>query len=482
MRAFNPVVGSSKRVVPSLGKVTAWSMTLPDSCLCKAPSVIPAGPCPNPRYLKMKSFWLTSLLKKLPWRYLCALGILAIGLLFLGIYALFKGSGSASLAVTQSKPLPPFSPAEVVLCGNALVSLSGEIIAKQWLEGFGDNPPNVKRISTADQLVIVAGNNGMTGAFGFDGKAKPLPNADGKPIGPAGFNQSFTETVYARDGNLWHGSVDWQNGTIKDPRRISDIGYFRPEVFRSTWLWHEGDLLVPHMGKTLQVALGSGSVKEVPVNLQTLQHGMSPLGTFAVTPVRGRLLGIVDLLTGETKQHDLRQRIRKFLWLTPTKVAIHIGNNQVAQYDHATKKLEGPQQSDEGIADIAAPSPNGSCFLVIGGKAITVLDLQAKKDAELKLPFTEVEWISNEELLCSISVIDTDQRGVWLVNKSGEMERLSNQPMDSGRGNPSPILRTKSGALYISRGNLWTYGRESKALKQLTQSGGLRGPIQALGN
>ena len=361
------------------------------------------------------------------------------------------------------------------------MSLGGEIIAKQWLEGFGENPPNVKRISTADQLVIVAGNNGMTGAFSFDGKAKPLPNADGKPIGSAAFNQNFTEAVYVRDGNLWHGPVDWKNGAIKTPRRITDTGYFRPDVFRGIWLWHEGDILVPQMGKTLQVTFASGAVKEVPMNLGMLQHGMSPLGTFAVTPVRGRLLGIVDFLNGETKKHDLGQRIRKFLWLTPTKLAIHIGNNQVAQYDHATKKIERPQQWAKGIGDIAAPSPDGSCFLIIGGRRTAVLDLNAKKETEMRLPFNQVEWISNQELLCSINAIDTDQRGVWLVKKSGEMERISNQPMDStGRGTPSPILRTKAGVIYLSGGNLWSYHRESKELKQLTQSGKLRGPIRAL--
>jgi len=426
---------------------------------------------------------LYPLLKKLPWRYLAALGLLVIGLVFLTIYSLFKGSGSNQHSVTEFKPTPPFSPDDAVLCGNTLINhRTGEIIADQWLEGFGDTPPNLKRISAGDQFVIVAGNNGMTGAFAMNGKSIPFPKADGEPLGASAFNQSFTETVFVRDGNIWHGSVDWPNAVVNNPRRITETGYFRADVFRGTWLWHEGELLVAQIGKTLQVTLASGAVKEVPLNLNILQKGMSPLGTFAVTPVKSRLLGINDLLNGETKQHDLGQKIRKFLWLTPTKVAIHIGSNQVAQYDHATKKLEGPQQSDEGIRDIAAPSPDGTCFLVIGGSEIAVLDLEAKKDASLKLPFNQVEWLSNEELLCSIDTIDTEKRGIWLVEKTGEMERLSNQPIDSsGRGsNHSVIIRSKAGALYLSGGNLWSYDRESKELKQLTQSGKLRGPIQAL--
>lgn len=413
-------------------------------------------------------------------------GIVAVSSLAFALWWLNRASDkTAPQPVAEtSAAASEFEVGNVVLCGNALVDYrTGEILAKEWLEGAGDNPPNIAKVLPEEQLVIVSGYNGMAGGFGFDGKAKPILKADKRPVGAAGFNQAFSEVVYVRDGDLWHGSVNWTEGNVNSPRRVTETGYFRPETFRSHWLWHEGDLLIPVMGKTLQIGLSSGSVKEVPVNLGQLEHGMSPLGTFAVVPVGGRELGVVDLLNGEIKKFNVGQRIRKFLWLTPTKVAIHIGNNQVAQYDHSVKKLEGPQQSDDGIRDIAAPSPDGRCFLVIGGQEISVLDLKEKKDVALKLQFSEVEWVSDQELLCSCNEVDTDRRGVWLVTKDGEMKRLSNLPMDSSRfgGSPSsPVVRTPDGALFVSGSNLWSFDSGSKSVKQLTQTKTLRPQVRLL--
>lgn len=418
-------------------------------------------------------------------KWVFAASVMGVSTLVFVIWMLNRGGGDVGTkSVVEVVAAPAFKIQDVVLCGNTLVNFkTGEIIAKQWLEGFGDNPPNITKVLPKEQLVIVTGHNGAVGAFGFDGKPKPNLKTDEKLLGAAGFNQSCAEVVYVRDGDLWHGSVDWVEGKVDSPRRITETGYFRPDTFRSRWLWHEGDLLVPVLGKTLQVGLSTGSVKEVPVNLGQLEHGMNPLGTFAVVPVGGRELGVVDLLNGETKKFNVGQRIRKFLWLTPTKVAIHIGNNQVAQYDHALRKLEGPQQSSEGIRDIVAPSPDGSCFLTVGS-GLSVLDLAEKKGSKLNLLFTTLEWVSNEELLCSCDAIDTDQRGVWLVKKTGEMKRLSNQPVDSGRGgigNASPLIRIPDGALFVSSSNLWVLDRAAKSVVQRTQTGELKPPVQTIG-
>lgn len=417
-------------------------------------------------------------------KWVFAAAVIGVSTLVFVIWMLNRGGGDEGpKPVVEVVAAPAFEIQDVVLCGNTLVNFkTGEMIAKQWLDGFDDNPPNITKVLPKEQLVIVTGFNGTVGAFGFDGKPKPILKADDKPLGAAGFNQSFSEVVYVRDGDLWHGSVDWNEGKVNSPRRITETGYFRPDTFRSRWLWHEGDLLVPSLGKALQVGLSTGSVKEVLVNLGQLEHGMSPLGTFAVVPVGGRELGVVDLLNGETEKFNVGQRIRKFLWLTPTRVAIHIGNNQVAQYDHALKKLEEPQQSSEGIRDIVAPSPDGSCFFTVGS-GLTVLDLVKKKDFKLKLQFTTLEWVSNDELLCSCDAIDTDKRGVWLVKKTGEMERLSNQPIDSvrgGSGDAGMLIRIPGGALFVSRGDLWTFDATTKAVKQATSIGGLSPSLRAL--
>jgi hypothetical protein len=426
--------------------------------------------------------WLP-LIKRFP-KWAIAGGIVLASCLAFLVWLLNRGGDRPGAGPSMEvATLPDFAVNDVVLAGNTLLNFrTGEVIAKQWLDGFNDNPLVINKVFAKEQLVIVSGN-GLAAAFGFDGEAKRPLQADGMLVGIAAFDGDFDEVVFVRDQDLWHGSASWVDGEVTGIRKVTSTGYFRPDVFRFNWLWHEGDLLLPIMGKTVHVSIGSGAVKEVPVNLAVIEKGISPLGTFALTPLGLGEFGVVDLVSGETGRFQVGQRIRKFLFLSDSKAAIHIGNNQVAVYDHAAAKLEGPMQADQGIAEIAGPSPDGSSFIAAGSDGLTVIDLNVKRDWPLKLKFNVVEWISNDQLIASCDAIDTDQRGVWLVNKTGGSERISNQPMDSNRGGNaafSPLIRISGGSLFISGGDLWRFDAAESAVRKVTQGQKLVPGLQLL--
>ncbi|MES2659527.1 MAG: hypothetical protein V4689_12990 [Verrucomicrobiota bacterium] len=391
----------------------------------------------------------------------------------------------------KKSPTEAFAPAtlsfdvsDVVLCGNTLVNFkTGKVLDPEWLEGFGNRAPNVMKLLPEEKLTIISGDRGMVQAFGFDGKAKPMLQADGKPTGPAAYNRPATETIYVRDGNLYRGKANWRDSRVESPRKITDTGYFRPDTFRGRWLWHEDEMVVTLLGKSLVVGVTDGQVKEQQINLAQLEHGMSPGGTFALAQNGGRELQVLDIVSGALKNYTVGQKVRKILWLTNDRAVFQIGQNQIAEYDHSKKQIEGPQQLDESIRDIIAPSPDGNCFLIVGQSKITVIDFKAKKDCDLKIQFNDLEWLSDDTMLCSSSAVDTESRGVWLVKKTGDTERISNQPADSMRSNGSSlsgIVRSSDGGLFVSNGDLWSFASSSGELKQLTQDQKLTPLIQFL--
>ncbi len=404
-------------------------------------------------------------------------GAIAVGstVVFIVWWAM-RGDGEGAqkkLPTETSEPATlSFDVSDVVLCGNTLVNFkTGKVLDTEWLEGFGNRAPNVMKLLLEEKLVIICGDRGMVQAFGFDGKALPMLQADGKPTGPAAYNGPATETIYVRDGDLYHGKANWIDSCVESPRKITDTGYFRRDTFQGRWLWHEDALLVTVLGKMLAVNLPDGQIKEQRVNLAQLEHGMSPGGTYSLAQAGGRELQVFDMVNGDLKNYTVGQKVRDFIWLTKDRVAVQVGQDQIALYDHSKKKVEGPWQVEQFINKISAPSPDGSCFLVAGKSKITIVDLKGKKDSDLKIFFEQGEWINNDTMICSSRAADTDSRGVWLVKKTGDTERISNQPVDSMRSNGSSlsrILRIPDAGLFVSNGDLWHYDISSKNLKKIT--------------
>ncbi len=91
-------------------------------------------------------------------------------------------------------------------------------------------------------------------------------------------------------------------------------------------------------------------------------------------------------------------------------------------------------------------------------------------------------WISNDTLLCSNPVTDSEIRGVWLYKLDGTKERISNQPIDSGAasGSGEPVTEVAGGVVFVSGGNLWCYETSTKSLRRVTQDQKLTPNIKSL--
>lgn len=287
--------------------------------------------------------------------------------------------------------------------------------------------------------------------------------------------------MFPRVGDLWRGQVDWSAGKILKPERFTETGYFRDDVFRGPWMWHEDDLLVSMMGKTLQVKLQGGSVKEMPVRIDDLRRGMNPDGTFVVVTPGGLDIGVVDILSGKTAKFQISQPVRKLLWLSSKKVLMLLGREKVVCYDHEKKKLLGPWDLEDPVADILEPSPDGKAFLAMGLNKLLVLDSEAEQLAAITMKLDQIYWVSEEALLGSSNAMDTDSRGLWLVEKTGRMEKLSGHPLDSSRQViGTPFLLQGETAFFVSGGNLWSVDLKDYRVKQLSQGAKLPPALQLL--
>lgn len=140
--------------------------------------------------------WL-SIATRFPKWAVAILIVVLSSVLFTG-WLLFRGASPnvtsrgepATVANTAPAPVAlEFDPDQVILCGNTLLRRdSGEIIAAEWLEGLGAGAPPIAKVIAEEKLVILKGDNGAVGAFGFDGKAKPVLTMDGKPLRSGAFD------------------------------------------------------------------------------------------------------------------------------------------------------------------------------------------------------------------------------------------------------------------------------------------------------
>lgn len=366
---------------------------------------------------------------------------------------------------------------KAILCGNVLLEYeTGKVIDGQWLDGFGKVAPAIVAVYPEESLVIAKIRHGVFQPFGFDGKPRPLPLADGKEIGAAAYVENYSQVAFIRDGDIWRGQVDWSNSKIDSLVQLTDTGYFKDNTFTFPWLWHHKTLLVRSLGKNLHVDTGTGSVKLNATNLGDLVPGMNPNGNVSLVSSRSGL-GVVDMASEELKAFPLKQKPVDFFWLDSQRAVIRVGLESVAEYDHSTSVLTEPVSFGEQIRFIGGFSPDKNHYLIVGKSGFQIVGRESKKQVRLDLLLDHGEWVSNEEFVCSNPQIDTEMRGVWIVNVSGEKRRLTNRPVDSGRpagGAASPFAAVPGGMLWISEGDLWCYRLEDSEPRKITEGAKLQ--------
>lgn len=396
-----------------------------------------------------------------------------------------SGNGAAQVGRAENGAptaiMPEFIPDEVVLCGNTLLDFrSGRILAKQWLEDFGDTAPPIVKVLPTEKLVI-CGNRGFSQGFGFDGKAKPPIALDGKAIGPAGFSFGDSRVLFIREGNIWLGRVDWLQSTVNGAKRITDTGYFREDSFRGDWFSHGEILFIPVLGRTHRVDLLTGSVSQDAANIGAISHGLSPDGNKAAVAFGHGSFLVVDFATGEGKQFSMHGNFREFLWLDENRLAYASSQNEISVLDARTGKVTACS-APAAVLKLAAASPQGESVMVGTSTGPMVFSTDSGKFLPVNFPMDDGVWISESLLLCTNSSTDTAFRGIWRVDAESGRERISNQPVDSisAATGARPMLPVPGGAVWVSGGNLWRYDPESKAVSQVTQNQHLSPSLQIL--
>jgi hypothetical protein len=385
------------------------------------------------------------------------------------------GSAQPVAAVVHlPRKLTPFKPADVVLCGNTLVDIStGEIIAREWLQGFGERIPKIVKVLPDERLVLVEGDSGIVLAFDFDGNAKPQLQANGKPVGAGAFSDGGRDVVFAREGNLWRGKGNWLASKVESVQRVTDTGYFREEIFRSPWLWTGDALFVTCLGRVQRINLPDGRIEPQKVNLAEIIHGVSPDHKLVLLPVGLKGLEVIDLTTSEIFPQVTGQHVNNLLWLTPTRAVVQVGQTELGLYDHTTKKLAGIFKSRDPIRLLAGASPDGECFILATAKAAGFFDLKANRLQPFAMPADHLEWLSADTLLVSSPTADTAQRGMWLVHRDGKSEHVLNQPVDVSQSRGTETISILANGLFVSGGELWHCNPLVHEVKQLTHGGQL---------
>jgi len=396
-------------------------------------------------------------------------GSSAIFLIWWNLRHTHGAAQSASTAAAhEPRKLPAFNPSEVILCGNTLVNTTnGEIIAREWLAGFGDRVPNIVKILTDERLVLVLGDKGVIVPFDFDGNARGPLAADGKAIRAAAYAQGGGDVAFVRDGNLWRGRVDWKSSTVENPQRLTDTGSFREEVFQAPWVWHGDTLLLKNLGRLFRVSLVDGRVEPDKSNLGEVMQGISPDGSYVLMPQGQREMGVYDFANESVTTIPTGQHVNRVLWLNADKAVVQVGQNQLGLYEVATKKLTEILRSENPLKIVSDPSPDGECFIVATTKSAGFYDLKRSQLTLFDLPFEQAEWNTSDSIIASSQVPDSEQRGTWLIRRDGKPERLLNQPPDKW-GTSNRAAPTVVSGYFISSGDLWLYEESPPHVRQLT--------------
>lgn len=430
-----------------------------------------------------------SLCRKFPGWAVSGLILVAGSACFLAWWVSFKFRNATSFPrfasgseVSTPVDVNEVKPDEVVLCGNTLVSFKGKIIARQWIEGIGDAPPALRGFLPDEKLVLL-GTRGMVGVFGFDGKARPPITVDGKPLGSAAFSRGGdTRVIFVSEGNLWMGRIDWLNSVVTDGKRITDVVYFRNDVFRGEFFWNDRTLLIPVLGRTHRVNLETGAISPDQANIAAITRGASPDGKKTVIPFAYGKFLLMDFASGVAKQFSVNGSFREFLWLDENRLAYGSSRNEISILNVPAGKVEA-FASPGIVLKLVAASPEGESLVLGTDKGPMIFSTASGRFAPVSLPVDDGVWISETSLLCTNSSTDTAFRGVWRVNSDGSKELISNQPADSLRaatGARPMVAIPGGGALWVSGGNLWLYDRENKAVSQVTQDQHLNPTLQIL--
>lgn len=414
-----------------------------------------------------------------------------VGRLISGNYTLHvrsKGYADMSMpiALTQTSQvvnvplqLAPFTlnPAELIVIGSRVIRFdTGEVV----LSGRSFDFAQALRPDGRSFLGLDPQNSGSPWVIFANGEhwqqlTPDLPQFQSQGVyvqaPQAMTSPDAKQALFALEGDLWLGDVNWETGKIENAKQLTQVGLFQGAGRRSmAFNWHpDGKVVV--INSQYRVDLQTGDVK----TLERLSS-FSPNARYAVQPSANGV-AIYDIAADSAFQSSA-SRDRGGCWLDDDRVVyaekdgLWVINGatetRVAVDSIEIKSIAGCQ----GNYAIVTPQPNPN-------RTAVVINVDNGQHVEAPANTTELRVGGDYAVIGVQEQSNLEARGTFLLNlTSGELKKMSAYPANPGSDKFSgfslhsanaTILPDKDTVLFVANGHVWKSDLTGAPAKRLTE-------------
>ncbi len=304
----------------------------------------------------------------------------------------------------------------LALVGKDLYDVStGERIFQDWLNGI---PQRLFYQPETNKLMVQVERGIMR--YGIDGRKD---GAMGETSPPA-FSSDGKRAMFVRDGDIWLADVDWNAFAFSNERQATKLGQFVPNYFEpNVRLFSEEALIMRLQNKLIRVDLQNGDIQPVKIPQLNVPKRRSPNGRYMLNEEGGKLC-FYDVNRLEAKVvASIPERLSDVQWIDDDSCALILGATKFAVYNRVSGSLNQIATLPFSCSQIAQASPNGGYMLCGGRKGVAVVDLKRKAASDFGTPAQHFGWVSDDTLIYTRDVPNTNLRGTWL-RTIGDAERL----------------------------------------------------------
>ena len=282
---------------------------------------------------------------------------------------------------------------------------------------------------------------------------------------PNGYvTRDLRHVIYAYNGDLHRGEIDWYKPEFANPQQITQLGYFEARRFASNLRAATGNALLyqtPQHG-LVHVNLHTGEAERVmlPVNFRQSPDGSILIGDAVTGNVASPVqLLVFDIDKKELKQFPLASRMNQgeSIWLDLSRCLFACGA-QLYLYDHAKPGTDILYSGGRRIK-LLHPSLGQRYALLNDYQAgLVLIEIASKKTIAIPtMPLTGFEWLSDDAAILVADVPDSQHRGSWFYKIGSEPKRILPQPLypSSSQGNVPKFYFKNAGKTLINSPNGW---------------------------
>jgi hypothetical protein len=261
--------------------------------------------------------------------------------------------------------------------------------------------------------------------------------------------------LFVLESDLWLGDVNWETGTIENPRQLTQVGLFR-NARRATANWHPDGRVVAIDGK-YRVDLETGDVKTIE-DLSTF----SPNSRYASHHTK-QGAAIYDLATDTEFQSSANRKLGG-CWLNDDRAVFAEKDGLWVISGTTESRVNVSALEIDNIAGcrgsyaIVYPQPNPN-------RTVALINVDTGQSVEAPANTTELHVNGDYAVVGVQDQDDLEARGTFLLNlKSGELKKLSAYPVNRGgdefsgfglRGANAAILTDKNTILFVANEHVW---------------------------